>query len=99
MRGRACSLPLLETPKSRLRGLHVEVWTSDDFVYAYQIIDVRRDQQDLVDALAADHEQLWLQTSEGPNASFGKTQIVAEFVSVEPATHAEAHPKARPTAC
>jgi hypothetical protein len=92
-------LLLLETPESRQRGLQVEVWTSDDFRYVYQIVDVRREQDDLTDAQAATHEQLWLQTSEGPNASFGKTQVVAEFVSVEPATRADAHPKARPKVC
>ena len=92
-------LPLLETPETRQRGLQVEVWTSDDFRYIYQIVDVRRDQDDLSAAQAAKHEQLWLQTSEGPNASFGKTQVVAEYLSVEPATRADAHPKARPKVC
>lgn len=92
-------LPLLETPEARQRGLRVEVWTSDDFRYVYQVVDVRRAQQDLTAAQAADHEQLWLQTSEGPNASYGKTQVVAEFVSKEAASHAAAHPKARPKVC
>ena len=92
-------LPLLETPEARQRGLQVEVWTSDDVRYLYQVIDVRRNQQDLKAAQAVKHEQLWLQTSEGPNASYGKTQVVAELVSKEPASHASAHPKARPKAC
>lgn len=92
-------LPLLETPEARQRGLRVEVWTSDDVRYVYQIVDVRRKQQDLTAAQAAKREQLWLQTSEGPNASYGKTQVVAEFVSKEPASHAAAHPKARPKVC
>ena len=92
-------LPLLETPESRQRGLQVEVWTSDDFRYVYQIVDVRRKQDDLAAAQAAKREQLWLQTSEGPNALYGKTQVVAELVSKEPASHAAAHPKARPTDC
>ena len=92
-------LPLLETPESRQRGLQVEVWTSDDFRFVYQVIDVRRDQQDLETAQAVKHEQLWLQTSEGPNASYGKTQVVAKFLSKEPASHAAANPKARPNAC
>ena len=43
-------LPLLETPEARQRGLRIEVWTSDDFKYVYQVIDVRRDQQDLTAA-------------------------------------------------
>ena len=89
-------LPLLDAPESRQRGLQVEVWTSDDFRYVYQIVDVRRKQQDLTTAQAAKREQLWLQTSEGPNASYGKTQVVAEFLSREPASHPAAHPKAKP---
>ena len=92
-------LPILETPESRQRGLEVEVWTSDDFLYVYQVVDVRRNQQELTAAQAAKREQLWLQTSEGPNASFGKTQVVAEFVSREPASHSAAHPKAQPKVC
>lgn len=92
-------LPLLETSESRQRGLKVEVWTSDDVRFVYQIVDVRRDQRDLEAAQGAKHEQLWLQTSEGPDASYGKTQVVAEFLSEEAATHAAAHPKAKPTTC
>jgi hypothetical protein len=92
-------LPLLETPESRQRGLKVEVWTSDDFRYVYQIVDVRRDQRDLEAAQGAKHEQLWLQTSEGPDASYGKTQVVAEFLSKDAAIRAAAHPKAKPTTC
>ena len=44
-------------------------------------------------------EQLWLQTSEGPKGTPGKTQVVAEPLSVERADHADAHPKAKPVDC
>ena len=53
----------------------------------------------LNDALAADTEQLWLQTSEGPRGTPGKTQVVATFLSVERADPDDAHPKAKPVDC
>ena len=40
-------LPLLETPGPRhSNGMVVEVWTSDDLRYLYEIVEVRRDQRD-----------------------------------------------------
>ncbi len=92
-------LPLLETKAKAQLGMVVEVWTSDDYRFLYEVTDVRRDQRDLDDALGADTEQLWLQTSEGPKGTPGKTQIVAEPLSVERADHADAHPKAKPVNC
>ena len=86
-------LPLLETPERQQRGMVVEVWTNDGWRYLYEITDVRRDQRTLDDALAADHEQLWLQTSEGPRGTPGKTQVIAEYLSVERADLAEANPE------
>ena len=46
-------LPLLETRERDQLGMVVEVWTSDDYRFLYEIVDVRRDQRDLNDALAA----------------------------------------------
>ncbi len=48
-------LPLLETPEREQRGMVVEVWTSDDYRFLYEVVDVRRDQRDLIDALGADY--------------------------------------------
>ena len=92
-------LPLLETPERRQRGLIVEVWTSDDMKFLYEITDVRRHQKNLDDALAADEEQLWLQTSEGPRGTVGKTQVLAMPISSEESSHKAAHPKPRPVEC
>ncbi len=92
-------LPLLETPEREQRGMVVEVWTSDDYRFLYEVVDVRRDQRDLIDALGADTEQLWLQTSEGPRGTPGKTQVIAEPLSVEAADPADAHPEADPVEC
>ena len=86
-------LPLLETRERDQRGMVVEVWTSDDHRYLYEIVDVRRDQRTLEDALAADSEEMWLQTSEGPRGTPGKTQVIAKPLSVERADHEEANPE------
>lgn len=92
-------LPLLETPGRDQVGMVVEVWTSDDFRFLYEIVEVRRDQRSLDDALAAASEQLWLQTSEGPKGTPGKTQVIATPLSVTSADPADAHPKPRPVDC
>jgi len=92
--------PLLKTKAGQQRGTIVEVWTSDDQLFKYEIVAVRRNQFDLNDALNATTEQLWLQTSEGPNSTYGKTQVIAMPLSVEPAERAsDAHPKAKPRKC
>ena len=92
-------LPLLETRERDQRGLIVEVWTSDDVKLLYEIVDVRRNQTTLDDALSADSEELWLQTSEGPRGTVGKTQVIALPLSEEPADPAEAHPDPKPVDC
>ena len=92
-------LPLLETPEKTQLGMVVEVWTSDDYRFLYEIVDVRRAQTSLDDPLAADSEELWLQTSEGPRGTKGKTQVLAEPLSVERADPADAHPTPKPVDC
>lgn len=92
-------LPLLETKESRQKGMVVEVWTSDDLRYLYEIVDVRRNQTSLDDPLAATSEELWLQTSEGPRGTVGKTQVIAMPLSVERADHKAANPKPKPVTC
>ena len=92
-------LPLLRTQAKKQLGMIVEVWTSDDQRFLYEITEVRRDQRDLDDAATRDHEQLWLQTSEGPAGTPGKTQVVAELLSAEAADHADANPKPHPVVC
>lgn len=92
-------LPLLRTPAKDQKGMVVEVWTSDDYRFLYEVVEVRRDQRNLDDAVAADTEQLWLQTSEGPRGTPGKTQVIARPISVESADPADAHPKPKPVKC
>jgi hypothetical protein len=95
-------LPLLETRGFDQRGKVVEVWTSDDWLFKYEITEVRRDQPyttGLRDPSRATTEQLWLQTSQGPNRSFGYTQVIAKFLDSRPTDHDSAHPTARPVVC
>jgi hypothetical protein len=92
-------LPLLRTPEKEQLGLVVEVWTNDGWRYLYEIIDVRRAQTTLEDALSATEEELWLQTSEGPRGTVGKTQVIAMPLSVERADLEESNPEARIDRC
>lgn len=85
-------------PKSML-GLSVEVFTSDDLRYLYAIEDVLVHQTTLGDAGTARTHELWLQTSEGPKGTKGKTQVRALPVGVEAAPHEQAHPVAKPVTC
>jgi hypothetical protein len=92
-------LPLLETADRKLPGMLVQVYTSDSLVFLYEITRVLRNQSSLDAAFAATEEQLWLQTSEGPRGTIGKTQVVARPISVGPADPAAANPVAKPVAC
>ena len=96
-------LPILDASKidngAKMLGMIVEVYTSDDQLYLYEITEVRRHQLDLDDAVAATDEELWLQTSEGPKGTRPKTQVVARFLSTGPADHDAAHPVAKPRVC
>jgi hypothetical protein len=96
-------LPILDASKirngQRMLGMMVDVYTSDDLVFRYEITQVRRHQMTFTDAFAADTEQLWLQTSEGPRGTPGKTQVVARPASIAAAEPAAAHPRPRPFDC
>ncbi|HEY2916793.1 MAG TPA: sortase [Candidatus Limnocylindrales bacterium] len=84
---------------ARMIGAVVEVYTSDDKLFLYQIFEVRRHQHDLADAFADGSGSLWIQTSEGPNNSYPKLQVVASFQSVQDANPNDAHPEAHPREC
>ncbi len=96
-------LPILDASLVRdgagMLGLVVEVWTSDDQRFLYQITEVRRHQTDLNDAINATGEELWLQTSEGPRGTPGKTQVIATLLSEGATDAADAHPVPKPVEC
>jgi hypothetical protein len=82
-------------------GMLVQVYTSDDRVYLYEITRVLRHQSELYTRPA---EQVVLQTSEGPRKGVpGYTglvmMVVANPISSGPADHAAANPTARPVTC
>ncbi len=96
-------LPILEASKinngKRMKKMLVQVYTADDQLYLYEIVEVRRHVTTLDAALADKREALWLQTSEGPVGTFEKTQVIAIPLGHGPADHKEAHPKADPVFC
>lgn len=98
-------LPMLDASKvsngKKMLGMVVEVWTSDNQHYLYEITKVRRHvpyDTGLSAALSATEEELWLQTSEGVGTA-PKLQLIAKPLSHGSADHDEAHPKAKPLIC
>jgi hypothetical protein len=95
--------PLLVQSKrnngERMLGMTVQVYTSDSWRYVYTITEVRRHTTTLTDALNATREQLWMQTSEGPEGTIPKLQVVAEFLSAAPTDFKSAHPKPKVDIC
>ena len=96
-------LPILDASKiqngKKMLGMIVEVYTNDDLRFLYEIYEVRRHVTTLEPAMAINEDEVWLQTSEGPRGTPGKTQVLSRFLSVERADHDEANPKAKPVAC
>jgi len=98
-------LPLLLQSRvnngSAMLGMLVQVYTSDDQLFLYEITRVLRHQSALY---SQPQEQLALQTSEGPRKGYpGYTGlvmvVVAQPLSSGPADHAAAHPTPRPVVC
>jgi len=96
-------LPLLTASThnngAKMLGMTVEVYTSDNWLFLYTVTEVRRHTLSLDDAINTTTERLFLQTSEGPNGTIPKLQVVARPFDVEPVPHADAHPKPHPVAC
>jgi hypothetical protein len=92
-------LPLLETADRTMRGMLVQVYTSDDQVFLYEITRVLRNQRSLEIAFETSDEQLMLQTSEGPRGTLGKTIVIARPLSVGPADPKSANPTPKPIVC
>lgn len=92
-------LPLLETADRKMLGMLVQVYTSDDQLFLYEITRVLRNQSSLQIAFEAKDEQLMLQTSEGPRGTIGKTIVVARPLSSGPADPDQANPTPKPVVC
>jgi hypothetical protein len=98
-------LPLLLQSRidngSAMLGMLVQVYTSDDQLFLYEITRVLRHQSEIYNQ---PEEQLALQTSEGPKKGLpGYTGlvliVVAQPLSSGPADHATAHPTPKPIVC
>jgi hypothetical protein len=86
----------------KMLGMVVQVYTSDFKVYLYEIREYRlhvTGPKALDDVINARKEELWLQTSEGPAGTQGKTQLRAFPISVSDADPRESVPKAKPVKC
>ena len=99
MFGPIYELAIQKKNAKKMLGMVVEVYSSDDMVYLYEIREYRLHALDLEDALGATDEELWLQTSEGPKGTPGKTQLRAIPISVTAADHGDANPKPKPAVC
>ena len=100
---RGMFLELLEQSQRRngdaMLGMEVHVYTGDNVRFRYKINRVRRHARDFGPVFAARGETVWLQTSEGPNASYPKLQVAGKLVGRKQVSHAEAHPKPHPRSC
>jgi hypothetical protein len=83
----------------KMLGMVVQVYTSDNRLHLYEIREYRLHVTDLEGPLSAASEELWLQTSEGPKGTPGKTQLRAFPISVSDADPGDANPKPKPVAC
>ncbi len=99
MFGPIYNLTIVQGTPDRMVGMIVQVYTSDDRLYLYEITRVFPHQTDLGKPTSGTGEQLWLQTSEGPRGTPGKTQVLAMPLSVGPADPADAHPTPHPVVC
>jgi hypothetical protein len=96
-------LPLLNASLrkngARMLGMTVEVYTSDSWLFLYTISEVNRHTRDLDEAIHTTTERLFMQTSEGPNGTVPKLQVVADYLSSGPTDPSAAHPTPHPRIC
>jgi hypothetical protein len=86
------------TPNKML-GMVIQVYTNWNRLHLYEVRSVRLHITDLENAMTRPKEEIWLQTSEGPKGTPGKTQVIGRFLSVEDSTKKESQPKPKPVRC
>jgi hypothetical protein len=99
MFGPIYELAIVRKNARKMLGMVVQVYTSDFKLYLYEIREYRLHVTNLDGPLGATDEELWLQTSEGPKGTPGKTQLIAYLISVSDADPKDAVPKAKPVNC
>ena len=96
-------LPILVASRTddgrAMLGVRVQVFTSDDRRFTYEVTRVLRHVVSLDFAYRETAEQLILQTSEGPSGTAGKTMLVALPFAEVPASPADSRPEASPVHC
>ncbi len=99
MFGPIYELTMVKRTPIKMVGMRVDVYTSDSMRHVYRITMVLPHQLTLSAAVAAHRDELWLQTSEGPHGTPGKTMVLAMPVSVSPADYAASHPAVHIVRC
>lgn len=99
MFGPIYNLVIQQRTPNKMVGMIVQVYTSDNKLYLYEITNVYPHQTSLERPMSATSEELWLQTSEGPHGTIPKTQVLAKPLSVGAADPADAHPTPHPVVC
>jgi hypothetical protein len=99
MFGPIYELAIQKKNAKKMLGMVVQVYTSDLKLHLYEIREYRLHVTNLDGPLSATREELWLQTSEGPKGTRGKTQLRAFPISVSDADPVDAMPKAKPVKC
>ena len=89
----------LRNDGARMLGMEVAVYTSDSWLFLYTITEVIRHTLTLDEAINTTTERLFMQTSEGPNGTVPKLQVVADYLSSGPTDPVQAHPKPHPRIC
>lgn len=98
-------LPLLRASETSdgaaLIGQRADVYTEGGRRFSYRITEVLRHATDRSSAsgVPADGRRLVLQTSEGPKGTVPKLQVVAELLTIKPATMKDSMPRANPRVC
>jgi sortase (surface protein transpeptidase) len=102
MFGPIYELAIQQQNGKKMLGMVVQVYTSDDKLYLYEIREVRTHvlpDHGMDAPFAAKTEELWLQTSEGAKGTPGKTQLRALLLTVGSADPKDAHPDPKPVKC
>lgn len=99
MFGPIYNLAMVDHTPNKMLGMVIQIYTSWNRLYLYEVRSVRLHITSLDNAMSRGKEEVWLQTSEGPHGTPGKTQVIGRFLSVEDSTKKEAQPKPKPVVC
>ncbi len=99
MFGPIYDLAIANHTPNRMLGMVIQVYTNWNRLYLYEVRQVRLHITSLDKAMSRSKEEVWLQTSEGPKGTPGKTQVIGRFLSVQDSTKKDAQPKPKPVRC